>query len=295
MHGGVACCAPSERAAIVAALDLEFVHGRGRTRGLAERFPHVLAASVEAELLVLRDGQGPAACCLLRPFDWHADGAAFRGAMLGLVFTWPRARGRGCASRLLEAAVERLAGQGVDFAVLWSGLRGFYERLGWQRADPGCLGRLELRGNLFAAETRGTQPPIAAIEAQRRRVLARYLARPPAAYRVLPLPAEQLTWHVAGPADDPQAWLAIGALDASRYVVDFGGEPAALAGLWPSAVAGARTVYINATEADRASSWLAGLSGIEWETQALAFWRALSRRLPDGVPAHWHLPFIDRI
>jgi hypothetical protein len=55
-------------------------------------------------------------------------------ALIGAVATSESARGRGLASRLLEALIGRLRDRGVCLLVLWTDRERFYERLGFHRA-----------------------------------------------------------------------------------------------------------------------------------------------------------------
>jgi GNAT superfamily N-acetyltransferase len=126
----------------LAALDATFITTRGRHGSLAARYPSALGATHLEQLHVGKLQGDILTCCAVRPFDWLVAEEHFRGAMVGMVYTQPAARGQGHAGALLSALVAQLAQQGYDFAVLWSGLEGFYQRLGWLPNDPGVLGSL---------------------------------------------------------------------------------------------------------------------------------------------------------
>jgi predicted acetyltransferase len=139
----IGSCTTTEYPALLAALDAEFVSGRGRTISLARRFPHAVGLAHLRNLHVLRDNGACVACAVSRPFAWNATNQRWHGAMIGMVYTAPVARGQGFASRLLEAVVAQLKAEDFDFAVLWSGLEGFYEHLGWTRAENGLFGEVQ--------------------------------------------------------------------------------------------------------------------------------------------------------
>lgn len=54
--------------------------------------------------------------------------------LVGSVITHPEHRGRGLATRLMQAIIERARERGQDAVCLWSGTWGFYERLGFEPA-----------------------------------------------------------------------------------------------------------------------------------------------------------------
>lgn len=135
-------CSLAEWPTLLAALDATFITTRGRHGSLAARYPSALGATHLEQLHVGKLQGDILTCCAVRPFDWLVAEEHFRGAMVGMVYTQPAARGQGHAGALLSALVAQLAQQGYDFAVLWSGLEGFYQRLGWIPNDPGVLGSL---------------------------------------------------------------------------------------------------------------------------------------------------------
>jgi GNAT superfamily N-acetyltransferase len=145
----------------LAALDATFITTRGRHGSLAARYPSALGATHLDQLHVGKLQGDILTCCAVRPFDWLVAEEHFRGAMVGMVYTQPAARGQGHAGALLSALVAQLAQQGYDFAVLWSGLEGFYQRLGWMPNDPGVLGSLAPATTPPAPATQDTHRPAA--------------------------------------------------------------------------------------------------------------------------------------
>ena len=149
-------CSRAEWPTLLAALDATFITTRGRHGSLAARYPSALGATHLDQLHVGKLQGDILTCCAVRPFDWLVAGQHFRGAMVGMVYTQPAARGQGHAGALLSALVAQLAQQGYDFAVLWSGLEGFYQRLGWIPNDPGVLGSLAPTTTMPAPTTEDT-------------------------------------------------------------------------------------------------------------------------------------------
>ncbi|MGH8598173.1 MAG: GNAT family N-acetyltransferase, partial [Gammaproteobacteria bacterium] len=133
-------CLAADFEALVAALDAEFVTKRGRTLSLAQRFPHVLSSDRLENIYVLYANDALVSSVVTRPFTWRADEDPWRGAMIGMVYTAPEARGQGYGSRLLDTVTQRLTANGTEFAVLWSGLHGYYESRAWIRHDTGMFG-----------------------------------------------------------------------------------------------------------------------------------------------------------
>ncbi len=296
MDWTIARHAPSAVPDLLAELDAEFVYRRGRRLSLTLRYPQVLGTATGADLWCLEGETVPIeTCCVVRDFAWQIAGAFFRGAMIGMVWTRPAARGRGLASRLLEDVVRRLRERGLDFAVLWSGIPAFYERLGWIRSDRGTLGRIAGVARPALPLTAATAPDFSALERLRERCLTARVSRGPAAFATLPLPAERMHWLVAGPRDDPRAYLALGETGDARYVYEMIGDPACYPALWARAVNGTTTIYVNDELDSPSACWLSREREVSWEHQQLTLWRALAREFPAAAPSSWHIPYLDRI
>lgn len=285
-------CSQQELPALLAALDREFVSSRGRRGSLAERYPGLFDAENLHSLQVLRDHDGPVACCVVKPFDWHSAGERWQAAMIGMVYTDPTRRGQGHAATVLNAALDQLAAAGVDFAVLWSALDGYYERLGWLPHDRGIFGSASL------PRTRQITPicPIdrAAIEAIRLRHSPARVARSGLAYSAVPLPAERVgVSHVQ--IGEAEAYALVGYLGATRYVYEALGEEAALPALWRQLSSGATTVHVNESLGSPFHRWLTRHTALAFSDQQLAYWRPISPRAERAPWRQWHIPYFDRI
>jgi predicted N-acetyltransferase YhbS len=269
-------CRPAEFPALVAALDEEFITGRGRTVSLVRRFPHALSLTRANALYVLREHQRVVASLLVRRFEWRCETQTWKGAMLGMVHTHPNARGRGLGSRLLTSTIDALTGEEVDFAVLWSGLRGFYEKLGWIPHDNGVFGEVREATKRGGAIVDSGQP-------------TGEVVREPLAWHGIPLPATR-----SRRLEGADAYLLCGEAESARYVYELGGDPRGWLALW-SRIPDDRKCYVNTERGSLTHHWLSQQSTIEWEQQSLTFWRMLSPRAKAAPFQRWYIPYFDRI
>jgi len=282
-------CAPDELPALVALLDEEFIFSKGRSVSLAQRFPAALHADNCPNLLVACRGDAIAACLVIKRFDWIAPERRWRGAMIGMVYTRPAARGQGLASQLLRAAQEQLRTAGTDFAVLFTAQPGFYRRLGWISVDCGVFGTYTSPGGSAA----GCAPADTdAVEALRRCRPGAQMPRDGLSYRTLPLPAERLELRVS---PDAAAYAVYGVQADCAYVYEFGGAPSGYAALWQDICALPRTVYVNEQRGSAAQQWLFNLPGMNWRDHALAAWLPLAEPACARHFGEWYLPYLDRI
>ena len=287
---GLGVCTVAEWPALLAALDETFVTERGRSGSLAIRFPAALGQPHLADLRVVRNGAAIVSCCATRRFDWHTPAQSWRGAMIGMVWTRPDARGRGHAAQVLDFTLQALDADGVDFAVLWSSLPHFYARLGWQRHDRGVLG--------VSAGTAATAPRLDAafdptmLEPLRATHEPLRVLRTADAWQARPLPAA----HTRLLADETgAAYALLGEQDDTRYVYEVVGEPGCFPALWARISAGAGRVYVNDSLGSPFHRWLVTHTATQFNAQSLAHWWPLSHR---GRAAHWrgwHIPWFDRI
>ena len=282
-------CTPAELPALVALLDEEFIHSRGRNISLAQRFPDVLSSGNCRNILIASRNNAIAAALACKRFDWITPARVFKGAMLGLVYTHPNVRRLGLASHLLQTAAKTLTAEGMDFAVLFSVQSGFYLRLGWTPADRGCLGRYASTGGAAIATL---CVDASAIEALRSHQPEGYAARSIDAYRNLPLPAERIELRAC---PDGSAYAIYGLRDDSAYVYEIGGSIAGYDLLWQGICAAARDIYINECEDSPSMRWLEQQAGISWHKQMQAMWLPLAARRGECDFSHWYIPYLDRI
>ena len=297
-------CSLAEWPTLLAALDATFITTRGRRGSLAARYPSALGATHLDQLHVGKLHGDILTCCAVRPFDWLVAGEHFRGAMVGMVYTQPAARGRGHAGALLSTLVAQLAQQGYDFAVLWSGLEGFYQRLGWIPNDPGVLGSSAPATTLPAPATEDTHWPAAteaatedthwpALEAIQQTYATQRVLRDAAAWRALPLPAPSgAVVSVPGPTP---GYALVGEDDTTRYVYEVAGAPQSFPELWQRLQRGASRVWVNERLASDFQRWLLANTALTWRPQTLAHWQIFSPRSQRAAWREWHIPWFDRI
>jgi len=284
-------CTAAELPALIAALDAEFVHARGRSGSLAMRYPELLVAENLDNLHVRRQGEQIVACCVVRHGSWAVGQERWRTALIGLVYTAPAARGKGHAAAVLEATVDACAADGSDFGVLWSGLDGFYERLGWDAHDRGVFGSVRLTP---AAAL--TEPTLDGerFETLRARSGVDGIERAPLSYRSVPLPVISVGTLFAR-AGKAESGALVGACGSERYVYEVVGDDDALPALWRDIARGASAVHINEAIGSPFHRWLVCHVPIQFSGQQLAYWRMLSPRARRSAWRNWHIPYFDRI
>ena len=284
-------CTAAELPALIAALDDEFVHARGRSGSLAVRFPELLVDENLDNIHVRRQGGQVVACCVVRQGSWATGHERWRAAMIGLVHTAPAARGKGHAAAILEATVDACAADGSDFVVLWSGLDRFYERLGWDAHDRGVFGSVQL----VPAAPR-TLPALDSerFESLRARSGVTGIERGPLNYRHVPLPVKTVG-TVFARAGKAEGGALVGACGPERYVYEVVGDEDALPALWREITRGTTAVHVNEAIGSPFHRWLVRHVPIEFSGQHLAYWRMLSPRARRSAWRNWHIPYFDRI
>ena len=89
---------PADLERLIAELDQQFVFGKGRRISLAQRFPAVYCSQNAGNLFLLEEQGNILACLACKRFEFLCRGDAWRGAMIGAVYTHPRRRGEGLAA-----------------------------------------------------------------------------------------------------------------------------------------------------------------------------------------------------
>lgn len=306
MVTGVRPCLPAEFERLLALLDSEFIHGKGRAVTLAQRFPSVYCDSNLANILIGVDGSEIVSALAIRQFDWCAEGEIFQGAMIGAVCTHPARRREGWASRLLAAAATRLRDQGIDFGVLWTGQPEFYARLGWKAADCSVLGEIEtavcssaslryVPDDLQASSSRTTiSAKTSDMAVVREHWLANLVVRHAEDYCQLPLPAERVDvlWREIR---DDAAYALLGRHGTTGYLYEMVGHPEAYPALWQEACRGCSRVFVNDQAGSPSCRWLSEHTETSWQPMSLAMWLPLSMRMDLPRTRRWTIPYFDRI
>ncbi|MFT4540800.1 MAG: GNAT superfamily N-acetyltransferase [Planctomycetota bacterium] len=100
---------------------------------LAADYPLVFGEQSPGRIAVIEDARGLAlSACALLSRDFHIGERCLRVGMIGSVATDPDQRGRGMASRVLDAAHKELARMGCLFSLLWAEDPAFYEGRGYR-------------------------------------------------------------------------------------------------------------------------------------------------------------------
>lgn len=281
-------CTAAELPTLLAALDAEFVTARGRTLSLAVRYPHLFTPAALAHVHVLRIGGALVACAISRPFTWWLPQRSWSGAMIGMVYTAPAQRGAGHARTLLAHVLATLHAAGTDVAVLWSALEGYYERLGWQRADTGAYGIAHVAGDPPLAA--GTDDDEVSAEIVTLRQQASPLVRSAEAWRTLPMPVTRCRLLA-----ERAAYALVGAHGTRNVLYEMHGDERAFRRLWQRAGRGAHEVHVNAAQFGPLYRWLSRHTRIRWQPQRLAFWQPLSAASRQLALDRWYVPYFDRI
>lgn len=264
---------------------------------MADRFPHLLQEPDDrVRIFVAPSAEEVQAVTLSRRFECVCGVSRRPGVMVGLVATYPAARGRGLASALLERARVAAVADGAEFAVLWTGNPGFYRRLGWTQGDRGLLGELSGCGPV------GPVPPpdkldsesLRWVEAVRAKFLPARIEREPSSYRILPAPVDRLELYrcSAGAGD---AYALAGRTDGLSVLYELVGASECFEQLWSSIRRGSDAVLVNGAVGDEGTDWLKAQGGIAWRPQPLAMWLPLTENAQADSLTSWHVPFLDRI
>lgn len=281
-------CGASGRERAIALLDEEFIASRGRSVSLATRFASAFGEP-EAGLIVAREAAQIVAAALLRPFNWLTAQGTRRGAMIGMVWVQRERRGGGLGSAIMSEAA-RLLRERAEFGVLWTAQPAFYLRLGWMAADCGVLGRMQGAGDSAPMTAGEFDALVPRIHAARESQADERIERSIACYRSLPPPASSSEALL-----DAGAYAVVGRLEGTAYVNEIGGDGAGYPQLEQALRRRYRDVVLNLKRGSAAHRWFESRPGIAWSAQSLAMWLPGSRDLdPDG-PAHWYIPFLDRI
>jgi GNAT superfamily N-acetyltransferase len=146
----VRCLRREERETLLELLDLWPQAEGWRGSDFFRRYIEDDATFEDRNYLVGEEGGRIVCCVQIFPRPVRMRGATVPMGGIGSVFTHPERRRRGCASRLLACATERMLERGMEVSLLF-GVRSMYAALGWKpwgarvhllsRADgaPGAL------------------------------------------------------------------------------------------------------------------------------------------------------------
>lgn len=297
---------PSEIPALVAAMDQQFVFGKGRAISLAQRFPKVYVAGNANNIFVVEDCGEIVSALACKCFALQEGGVIWQGAMIGGVFTLAARRGAGLASLLLEQVAKTLQERGLDFAVLWTGQPEFYARLGWVLADCGVLG--DWQADLSASPSVDISLADATLILPAHAADAAYInqlrqhwcrgslpLRGNNAYLQLPLPADSVELLQWGQGMQDTAYAILGQAGDTGIMYEMAGNPIAYPSIWASVSARYTRVLVNDAPATDSQRWLVENTSAKWQDKALAMWMPLSAKVKMSDAAAWYIPYFDRV
>lgn len=180
---------------------------------IAEEYPQVFARANAGNMWVITlEGRVVSHVATYASTLELAGGAQLRLGGISSVATEPSARHRGYASRLMEACCRQLDAQGCHFAVLWTEIHAFYERLGFTSLGAELLYRLtpaDVRDVTTDADIEASRPAEADTLARLRAAVRPYTHRSPEEWAALRRIPKMQVW-VARREGRPAAYLAVG-------------------------------------------------------------------------------------
>lgn len=294
----ISLCSPEETESVLAALDLEFVASRGRGISLRIRYPRIFSPNSGDEIWLARGQVAWVSCLVLRRFCHLAGARMLRGAMIGLVYTRREARGRGLAAKLLAEVANRLAREDLDFAVLWSGIPSFYQRLGWIPADRSCSGRGERPAGM--ASHGSAAFPVSGIDVERLEELRaqwcpQRVQRGKPDYLTTPLPADSVELFAHRLDQAVGAYALVGRKGQTGYVYEMIGSEIGILRLWEQISAAFCHLQINDAVGTASHHALKERADIIWSRQDLALWHPLRLDAAGIIERGLQIPWLDRI
>jgi predicted N-acetyltransferase YhbS len=290
--------------AIVALVDDELVHKRGRCLSLAKRLPSTLAPGNMENLYVLRQGGEVVGCVAVKRRRWLGPGDVLGGSlslgMIGALCARPGICEQGLTQGLLRQVTAELRALRVDAAVLWTRTAGFYEQLGWQPHDLGLFGALRETLDLQAGgwEVQRLEPgaaePSGMAELRARWAIHR-MARTQSDWQTVPAPAEGVDALIALWHGVPGAYALVGRSADAAYVYEAPGDPAAFADLWLAIRRSYRQVFVNECVGSPTVAFLDQVGAVDWVPQQLAMWLPLGAGIGMDAIRAVHVPYFDRI
>ncbi len=159
---------------------------------LAPEYPLVFGAGAPGRVAVLREHGATRSACALLPRELVFPGGELRVGLIGSVSTETSHRGRGLASRTLDAAEGALRDQGCLAALLWADDGAFYVRRGYGPVgnevvlplEPELESLLPLPGGVRPADPRSDATAVHALYLRHARRVRRSLAETAASLAV---------------------------------------------------------------------------------------------------------------
>lgn len=292
-------CEPDELPFIVDRLDQEFILGKQRSLSLSKRFPNTLSVvNIENIRVAVSDG---VICGVLsiRMFEWVVQEHAWHGAMIGMVWVDSQHRGKGIGYSLLSSATQFLHETDVDFGVLWTGTKAFYERAGWFSSDRGLLGEavnrpFSLSGDAVSCRTL-TSVDTTWLENLRSRLEERRVVRSVLDYHTVPIPAVHIFCFSTQGDDGSEGFALVGELNGTGYLYEMVAPPACWDTIWTAVAGRFERLFVNGRLGDTFTRWLSDRNYVSWQPQNKTMWLRVSGRVEGSLLNRWHIPYFDWI
>ena len=298
MVANVEHCRLEELPKLLALLDDEFVFAKGRQVSLAERFPQVFCEANLDNIYIAHCKNSICSTAAVKRFEWIAQGRIWQGAMIGMIYTRLEYRGQGLASLVMRTVQSDLTNAGVDFAVLWTTIPSFYQRLGWFLDDEGIFGAVELpqsiKCNNPAVVCTLTDEIIRWIDVVHSRWVPERVVRSELDYRVVPLPAFSVDAFMVDETAELQGYALVGRSMQTGYVYEMVGHPDVFDRLWYAITNDYSKIYVNDRRDSSPTGWLDRKAGVIWRPQRLAMWLQLSLEAKNTEVGQWYIPYLDR-
>lgn len=288
----VTSCRVSERPGLIAALDGEFVGGKGRTISLSVRFPRLFSAANLCNVHVARVDGVVAAAAASQPFVYVDGGRRWRCASVGAVWTEPTFRRRGLGSAVLQSLERAHREIGTEALTLWTTKHAFYSGLGWILDDIGLFGTCASESSGKPSSRIQPRPvlncDIAELERLRRRECQQFVYREAIDWQVIPLPATSVEAYVTG-----EGYCLVGSVGGTGYVYELVGRAPSVADIWGSLTERYSLLAVNGCMGE-VSSWLT-TQGLQLSPQRLAMWLPLTDEAARRLAGRLYVPYLDRV
>lgn len=284
---------------LVSLVDNEFIYSKGRDISLAIRYPNLFNNIKIENIFIACSEESILATTTVRRFSLANNGRTWNGAMIGFVYTLPEARGHGLGSLVMNSIIQELRESNIDFAVLWTGIHSFYERLGWFSEDEGAFGTINTSSfydneNLIDPVTY-RQINFDWIEIVRSKYLASKVLRQKDDYAVVPPSVNSVEYFICNNIGAAEGYAIVGRKEETGYIYEMVGSPDVFPALIKSIGKHFDTLLINDNSKSLSGKWLTEKNCVEWLPQNQAMWYRLTDAFRDVSCKSIYIPYYDRI
>lgn len=283
---------------LLAAVDQEFIHRRGRVRSLSERYPAVYGPFGQENLFGLFDNGQPVSLLGVRRCSLAIEGGQIPVGFIGGVTTLPQYRGKGYATRLLERVLVTLSRE-LEALMLWTGTPNFYERVGWQRGNAGVLLSVCVSGDVCGRVSAGaiTNHYLSDLAVQGACLRASSVVSRSGEGDVFyntPLPVESVACLALRDRGALVGYSAYGIWEGQTCVLEIHGTREATAAILAQHLFLERQILLNASSTCELAAWL----NIPAQSKIVAGPTAMVKSFNKSLAAslrNVYVPFLDRI